>query len=742
MTSEFFNKQNLSQTQLTQSAKTNLTGVDEAANAKAAQVDSTIDQLNGITNTAFNAVKGISNQYIDNIDKKLAMESKGKIPQYERDVMVAISEIDDIDTMTEDEMTFKIREINSSFMDTYKDSAFRGHLKRDLDSLKKNVMTKMLSSRDTLHSEKVINSTASQAAKWASKLGVGLSAGGITSDKFQEELKILSETARVAAQVPTSNTLGMAGNEKYIALTTKQANSAVLRGMMSQLSGSNSLQIAQHMSTDAFRKSLGIDAGDAEYNKVVSQALKMGERVERLNYSNDLSSLKEQMYSITNRGEVVDINKHIGSVRESGFQVKSEDGTVTQVREDGFNLTAKDEHKLRKEFKAENDLVVNVESYRKNLTKKNGASNITVNMKPKDKEDLLVRTFSDILDVTGDEIMNIDIINGQLDDPEMRLELTNHLIAGGELPKQLKKIFDIPAGSSPEKWNEANAGIISLSTAAIGTGTSIEEILGVNEVSKIRGMSKLLNNEEMDEGTKQLAIEALQSKSISFNSKGYLRGDETTQVDIDWLNDVSKDASWTTDDYVSNTQNADEIAGNYQAYKLAGLSDEIAQDKSLELFKSSNIAFEMPDGSEITIPKKHKYLNNESIIEFSKDISKFPSLEMQRKANISSAIFGDNWYTEWDTNNELSIKKSYNFAKSGEYSMLYKGMPVANSNFTYSEMEDFISKQDHKTRTRITGVETERPFSEIEEEALEIRAKKIETETVDKKLENILRLAL
>ena len=67
--------------------------------------------------------------------------------------------------------------------------------------------------------------------------------------------------------------------------------------------------------------------------------------------------------------------------------------------------------------------------------------------------------------------------------------------------------------------------------------------------------------------------------------------------------------------------------------------------------------------------------------------------------------------------------------------MLFDGRLVKNSSFTYEEMEQFIGTTDHKTRSKITGVKTERPFSEVESEALDRRGK-----NVKEKMDAVVRL--
>ena len=78
-----------------------------------------------------------------------------------------------------------------------------------------------------------------------------------------------------------------------------------------------------------------------------------------------------------------------------------------------------------------------------------------------------------------------------------------------------------------------------------------------------------------------------------------------------------------------------------------------------------------------------------------------------------------------------------NDAKNGKYDMLYRGNLVKNSSFTYEEMQDFISKQDYETRSKITGVKTVRSFKEVEAEAFENRKKKVNKRMSDAEINTI-----
>lgn len=709
MAGKFFNKPQLSQTKLQQSEITNKSGVDNAANTKAAQVDKSIELLTG----AIGSTIGIVGAYQENIEAASRLASGKEMNVYQTKIRNELSKIPNIEAFGRKEMDKKVKEINESFMEGYKDKPFRDQLSTDISRLTGDVIGQMITSRDNVYVQKVTDNTAEKASSLAQQYANKT----LDYHEYKASVEILVDESMIAHQVPTSSELDLpdSAREKYRSLTRQQSIDAVLRGTMVQVGEPENSRISDFLDDSDFRKTMGKRDTDEEYNKLVAFAQKKGIQADKFKYTTDINSLKEGLYKSTNLGMAVDVDK-----------------SVKDFKALGNKLTAKDEHKLRKEFKDENSLVVSSDKYRKQLS--TGVDS-TVHMTPKKRDATQSRAFSDVLEQTTDGI-SVGGMLGALSKDTIQHNFFEYMRDGGAIPKDVRRLIDVPAGATSEKWSEANALIMSMEAASMNSGRSIEKTLGVVQVSKVRGLSRLLNDTRMDGATKKSALDAFHLNSTSFTSKGYLTGTPETKLDPEWLQDVSKDANWTTDDFVSSNQNGAEIEGNYQAFRLAGQDDSSAKDMALELFKESNKGFEMPDGGEIVLPVEHKYLNNESILAFSRDSSRFPSIANDRLDRESTTGLG--WIADWRMDRNTSIRKSHDFAKSGKYDMLFNGRLVGDSSFTYSEMEDFISKQDAETRTKITGVKTNRPFSEVEEEALEQRERNIKRK--DERFEHMLLL--
>ena len=696
MANKFFNAPQLGGANLTQAAQTNETGVDNNANAQAQQANRGVDFL---LNMAGSATQ-IYGKYQQNLEAKGRLESQREIPFYVNMMQKELEATENLDSMGRDALNSKFDEVTEKFIGMYEGKPYNQQLRDDIESMRSQVLTQMISKRDALHVQKVSDATSERA----SSLGEQFASGTIGEEDLRTMMSELMSESSLAHQVGSSTELDLPDDmrEKYQGLTKQQARDAILKGLMIQTGRPKNSKVANILASEDFREMMGVSSTDEDYNKLVAHAFKKGEKADKLVYEQGMTSFKEQLYNITNQGIPVNIDMEIEGFKNSGRE-----------------LTAQDEHKLRKEFKSQNDLVTNASTYISNLKE---GKDVTARMEPKQQQEVYNRAFTDVLGIT-ESGASIGNISGSLGLPENQQAFKDYIQSGGKIPKDVIGLFDVPAGAGVDKWNQANEAIMSMEVAAAGSGYSIESLIGVNQVSKVRGLSKLLNDDNMDEATKKNAIEAFHTQSTSFNSKGYLAGTQETKIDTEWLSSVSKDAPWTTDDYVSDLQNADEIAGNYQAYRLAGHDESTAQKMALDLFKESNTNFEMPNGGEIVIPRDHVYLNNESILAFAKDASRFPSIQEQR--DDIALLTGDTWISEWRADRNISIQKSYNFAKTGKYDMLFDGKLVKDSSFTYEELQDFISNTDYKTREKITGVKGNRPFKEVEAEALENRKKKI-----------------
>lgn len=705
MASKFFNKPQLGQAQLSNAAQTNLPSSDRLAEIKAQKAAQSIESLNQMGQRG---VQQISGQYLQNIQAKNRLESGKQRPDFINYVNSQISQTENFESLGSQGLQDKYREYSESFLEQHKDKPYQTQLRSDLEQMSERMLGNMLKQRDAMHTQIVSDSTAEGASNAAQMYAEGL----INSEQLKGRLNELSFDSTLAFQVPSSSEIDLNDDSrgKYQGLTQAQSKEAILRGIMIQTGKPANSKIAELLNSEEFRNEMGIPKVDEEYDKLVKVAFDKGARADKVVYENGLDGLKERLYAKTNQGFNVNIDTELQLHFDQGKQ-----------------LTAQDEAKLRKTFKGVNDINTTSVQYVQGLLQ---GKDLSAGLSGDKKQAIYERAFTNTLGL-NDVHLTVDNVSTQLSTREGQVGFSDYLKSGGKIPKKFKQMFDVPAGAGADKWNRASAAIVAMQAGAVGSGQSVEEIIGVKQVSKIRGMAKILNNPDMEASVKQNAIEALQTQSTSFNSKGYLKGTGDQPIDNEWLNDVSKDAPWTTDDYVSDQQNAAEIAGNYHAYRMAGNSEEEAQELAIDLFNKSNRQLEMSNGSEIAVPVQHKNLNNISIDEFSKSmvrdsfgnlVPRFPSIQEQR-ADLEVST-GKGYISEWRARTNISFQKSYNYGKTGKYDMLYDGRLVDNASFSYEELEQFIADSPAKLREKMTKGK-HRSFKEVEEDALTNRRKAI-----------------
>jgi hypothetical protein len=697
MASKFFQKPQLGQAQMSNAQKSSTPSTDQTAQNNAEQAAKGIDMLHnlaqGITDAAY---KG----YTENVQAKNRLESANERPAFIRHVQKQIEETEDYENLGSEGLKAKYKESVDSFMKGHEDKSYTHQLRKDLVSYSPKMLENMFQQRDAKYSAKVTDLTAQSASDASQEFQSSMTSSkdyiGVLQNRIQESM-LAHQSPASAKMITDDDTRGV-----YQGLTLKQAQAAAMKGVMIQLGNPKNSRLASIVHTKEFMDTMGVNAEDPEYQKLVSFALRKGQKADAFNYSKSLDGLRESMYIQTNMGVTVDVDKAIIAHRQSGKP-----------------MTAKDEHKLRKDFKDENGLVIETDTYMKSLIK--GVDH-SVGKPPKVQQKMYNKAFLQSLKITDGSEVSLTSIANQLRDPDIAFDFGKYMTSGGHLPKTFTAMLDVPAGygdkASAKKWSEANTVITAMERATALSGKSMEQELGVALVSRIRGMSRLIEDDLMDEATKKNAIEQFSLSATSFDSSGFTKGTEATKLDPDWLQDVASDAAYTGEDYVGQVYNAKEIEHNYQNYRLQNYSDEQSKEMAKDLFESSNRAFELPNNDEITVPTKHVFLNNESIIGFSKDVKTFPSIKKARDAAEAS------WHSFSNIDSTISINKSHSFAKTGNYQMLVGG--VVQGTFNYDQMSKWIGEQDYKTRAKITGVKNGGSFKEVKDAAIKNRNKKVE----------------
>jgi hypothetical protein len=670
---KFFNKPQLSGTQLQQAQQSNETGVDAAANNKARQADRNVDQLLSIGQGAI----GIAGKYQENIEAKDRLESRAQMPFYKQLIEEELSKTENFESLGREGLNSKFDEINEIFMERYKDKPYNSQLRQDIEGQRQAVLTGMITQRDGMHVKKVADHTAQNAADFASLF----SSGSMDEDGMRESLTQLMQESTLAHQVPSSSELDLSdeAREKYRSLTSEQARDAVLRGMMIHTGQPANSKVAQLLASDEFRGRMGIGDADEDYNKMVAHAYKKGVKADKLVYDTGLDNFKEKLYGVTNMGIPVNIDMELEGFKKSGQQI-----------------TAQDEHKLRKAFKTENRGIDSANMYRAKIA---DGVDTSIGMTPKDKEAMLQRVFTDELNMSGSEF-SIDQVNAQLNTPEGYQSFKNYAKDGGELPKSVSSLFNLPAGSDVNKWVIAEDTLVTMQAAMSGSGKSVDELIGVDKVARVRAFSNMLSDKTLSEQDKREQRILLSNSFANINSRGFIRPMKDSTLDMEDITDRAKDADNTTDTLSGYRQNQ-EIITHYAALnELSGMDSDSAIEKAIKQFDMGHTEFELPDGAEIAIPVEHKLLNPVGIKMFAKG-----------NADIADRIKKDNFSfaSDFRVDRQISMRKAPDFNRSKEYILTYDEKPVSGGRFTYEQYNEYIGtlprdkqlevdKNKHKTR--------------------------------------------
>lgn len=694
---KFFNKPQMGQVQLNQAQRTNLQGQDIRAQQKAENAAKGIDMLSGMAQQLVTSADGI---YSRNLQEKHRIASAKLRNDFLKHVEDNIKNTKDFDYTSDDGLKQKYKEYSDSFLEKHKDEPFIHQLRSDLEGYGAQVVPSMYSRRDAISTQKV--------SDYTSQVGLDNSnmySKGLMSDKaYLQEASNTIQSSTEALQTPSSSSVPLSEEQRevgYKGLLIGDARKAYMKGVAIQLANPENSKLANLVQTEEFMELVGVNASDEDYQKLVGVAIRKGQQADKANYKTALGGFKEALYVQTNQGVSVDVGL-----------------AVERFKASGQPLTAEDEHKIRKEFKGQNELLSNTSNYLETLSNKR--YDITSTMDKKKRESIYDRAFTDIMEIAG-EPPSIDVVNSQLSNPVVVSKLQDYLEVNGQLPERFTKQFDIPSGISikdDNKWLEANKLVNKLDSITVGTDRSVEELIGAVEVSKVRGIARILEDTSLTRPEKTEALELLSKKITTYNTSGYIKSIDGDTVDKTWLQEVASNAPDTTDDYVGIKQNADEIEHYYNLQKLANVPDKIAKERAVEIFKKNNVSFEMPNGDEIAIPKKHDLISEDGIIAYARTLKEYEEAS-------SSPWFGsgDNWFDQWSNESELSISRGVGFGQTQKYNVYY-GDKFLKS-FSYDDYVKVISNPDKIGNDYYEKIFNKRDRKQQIKESLKVRTEKL-----------------
>jgi len=668
MANEFFKSPQLGQAQLTDAQQTGLTGEDRAAVTKAQLASQSIQTLH---NMGKNVVHSISGVYQDNIKYKNKVQSKQHHKFFQAEVKQKIANTPNFESIGDEDLKKKYLEYSEEFMEAHRDKPYADTLEKDLALMGDDMLGFMIKTRGAKHTQIVTDATAESA----NGLGQMFTSGMISDEQFNGRIAELQYDATFGLQDPASSNLPFSDEDraKYRAnITSKQSSKAILKGLLIQAGNPKNSKLAAKMNTPEFRKFMNIDDTNEEYNKSMYLLAKKGRAADKLNYDKGIDGLKETLYTMTNQGLPVNIDKQL-----DGF------------KQQGKAISAQDEHKIRKAFKNENDLVIKTSNY---LDGMQSGKDILLNETPKVREEHFNRAFSDAVGLTG-EVMSLDNIHANVTRDEVtQARLKENLGNGVPLPKNMTRLFDIPAGSDPDKWLKANETIQVMSRLSKESGRSLTNFLSPEVVGKVRAISNIQSNPILSIEQKQEQHNMILDDYSKINSRGYIKPMEGSSIDKDKLAKASSDAKWTTDNLEGSRQNF-EIMQHY-AYlnERAGMNGDDASELAIQQFNDGHSQHENPDGTEIAIPVEHKNLNPTGLKMFARG-----------NRDISNRITGQKigGFKDYRIDRQIGMKKAPDFNVSKEYLLTYDGQEVIDARFKYEDYTKYINGLDPKLQRQV-----------------------------------------
>ena len=663
MASQFFNKPQLGQAQLSNSQQSNLPDSDARAQQKAQQAAKSIDMLSGLGQKVNSTISGV---YMKNIDEKNKLQSKTQRPKFLDHVEKQISSTPHFESLNNEALEEKYKEYSDSFLEDHKDAPYANQLKSDMEQMGGHMLGNMIQQRGAMHT-KIVGDATSQSASDAMQMYMDKQSD---LDGLNDTLIDLHLSATEGFQDPASSTLPLNEDNRHnykANVTSKLSLDSIMSGIMPHTVKPNDSRAAELIDSKGFREMFNISPNNKEYNKYVKKAYDNGIRADKINYDNGIDGFKEELYGKTNKGFFVDIDQELKTFADSGQ-----------------HITEQDEHKLRKAFKVENKVIIDSDSYVENLSREKGAYDTTLNMTKKNREDTWDRAFTDTIGSTGDN-MSVETVNAQLSDKNSLSRLHDYFAKGGGMSPKIGRMFEMPAGTNSinnPKWLVANSALMLMSEAAKETGVSITSAIGADRVGKIRAIANIQSNPILsDEAKEQQQLTILDDYS-KINSRGYIKPMEGSTVNKERLIEASRDANWTTDDLEGAHQNAELMLHYAYQNERVGMGGEDAEELAEQQFNDGHSQHENPDGTEIAIPVEHKNLNPTGLIMFAKG---HPDIANRvRKQSITN-------FTEYRTNRQIGMKKTPDFNVTKEYELTFDGEPVRSARFKYEDYSEYIN---------------------------------------------------
>lgn len=686
MANEFFKKPQLGNPALTESQKTALPSDDRNAISKAQQASRGIEML---TNLGSGLVNSSTKYYQEHIDAKNKVESSTHTKSFIDYVSNRAMAEDKFDELSTDTLRSKYQQYKEDYIKENGQGEVEPYLRSHLDSMSGSVVGRMIELRDNVGIEKVQNWTSQYGYNQGELYNSNVNTREETIANFKDKVHsmTLARTARVAGELPLTN--------KQRAAMYEQNYSKSVEYLLKGLVGSSSIKVGELLEDKDFKEALKI-TDNPEYNKLVDKVKRNGKAIYDAQYSDQKDQLYEMAYGAINNGDEVDPNRAIANA--------------------GQFMTEKDKFDFIKKFSEQDAITASTNDYLGNL---DSGVNISKGLSPKEAKVVQTSGFMQTLNL-DQRTFNIDDISTALNNPLNAGTLKNRLSRGMPYPDSFIREITNPATGLNNLTNviKSRDVINDLTELSSGTGMPIQSRIGAENVSRILGMARVAENPYIDEKIKQQVVDSISNQDAKFDGNGYFVGfrktldekmnkDFSSQFNQRWQDDTDK---WFhNDDYEVQQNILSEKRSYYAMARHSGMDDASAYDYAEKMIEDSNVEVTMPSGDATLIPKWHDNINATSVVEFAlngktidangNSVPRFPSIVSAVKAREK---FGGLQRTVTSPiASRISIRRSYNYGKTGKYDMLLDGEIVTDATFSNEEMGSFIDSADLEVRARI-----------------------------------------
>lgn len=469
------------------------------------------------------------------------------------------------------------------------------------------------------------------------------------------------------------------------------AKAAQLNGLIKFAASSGSPEVVDMLKSSEAREYFG---NAKEYSALVDMAEKKSLSVVTARKGKNFDDIKQQGYGILNSNGFTDKKQVDSFIKEALSDSK---GTRYAPNEsDIYKL----KQTLYKGAKENSD----VSAYQAALQKGDYTWIKTSGLKEKEQEAIISKAASLEIGVSD---FSPASVSEMLNDSDKRAALSTYLRSGQPIPEQLKVwVNETPVGG----WQGIQKKFIDFQELSVISEGRINDIANKQATTEMLFVGKLIDNQSLTDAEKTESFTAFKNdirKNVDSYGNYYSPAAREFLDDKDVQKDIakfSKDAPWTTDDNLDSAYIARQVKGNIGLLIAAGYSPNEAFDRAKDMFDSSHVKFELPNGEEgILTPALLSEMPKQkgTPVAPEKLLEKFV-YDMKVVRDIKkSAFFSNNFIGESLFKSKISYRPTPDHEKTKEYHVLYDGKPIADSRFTPKEFSNRIAILEKNERTKI-----------------------------------------